>query len=374
MKLNKGSPGNGTMKLNKGSPGNGTMKLNKGSPGNMTMKLNKGSPGNGTMKPSKGSPGNGTIEVNLSSQVVGCVGGAFISFVCHRQSFFLPSHTERRDSRSRQDSLTPTTKSSNDLEHEASSVPLSQDPTTSEHEASFSQSFVNQSLSSDSATNDILLQSLVADPHTRARIVAMLREDPTVVRSSSYSTLRTNSSRSRTNTEPEIPLKSLPLEGRSVSLGSIGMGNVHPQPCTTTLQTSDDPCQSYTTFSQTSDEAPSQTSDDPLLSFTATSQTSDDAPSQASPNPSQSRAAIHQTPLDPPQSLNTILQTPDDTTFSLPSAEGQQHRESRESTSSQASSSLGVGSPTSLQSNSAPQQQPSSSPVTSQQQCEGKLV
>ena len=262
----------------------------------------------------------------------------------HRQSHFFPSHTERRDLRARQDSLTPTAKSSDDLEHEASSVPQSQEPTTtSEHESPFPL----PSLPSDSATKDKLLQSLVADPHTRARIVALLREDLTVVRSSSDGTLDTDPSRSRTNTEPEIPLKSLPLEVRSVSLGSIGMSSVHPQPCTTTLQTSDDPCQSLTTFSQTSDDAPSQTSLDP----------------------SQSRAAIHQTPVDPAQSHNTIPQTPDNTAFSLPSAEGQLHREeSRESISSQASSSLGVGSPTSQQSNPASQQQPGSSPMTSQQQ------
>ena len=212
------------------------------------------------------------------------------------------------------------------------------------------------------------MQSLVADPHTRARIVAMLREDLTVVRSSSDVTLGTDPSWSRTNTEPKIPLKSLPLEGRSVSLGSIGMGSVHPQPSTTTLQTSDDPCQSYKSFSQTSDDAPSQTSDNLILSFTTTSQASDDAPSQTSPDPSQSRTAIHQMPVDPAQSHNTSLQTPDDTPFSLPSAEGQPHRESRESTSSQASSSLGVGSPASLQSNPASQQQPCSSPMASQQQ------
>ena len=271
------------------------------------------------------------------------------------------SHTERQNLRARQDSLTPTAKSSDDLEHEASSVSQSQEPTTtSEHESPFSLS----SLPSDSATRDKLLQSLVADPHTRTRIVAMLREDLTVVRSSFYGTLGTDPSRSRTNTEPEIPLKSLPLEGRSVSLGSIGMSSVHPQPCTTTLQPSDDPCQSYKTFSQTSDDAPSQTSDS-LLSFTTTSQASDDVPSQTSLDPSQSRIAIHQTPVDPAQSHDTILQTPDSTAFSLPSAEGQPHRESRESTSSQA---LGVGSPASQQSNSALQQQLSSSPLTSQQQ------
>ena len=267
----------------------------------------------------------------------------------HRQSHFFPSHTERRDLRARLDSLTPTAKSSDGLEHEASSVPQSQEPTTtSEHESPFPL----PSLPSDSATKDKLLQSLVADPLTRARIVALLREDQTVVRSSSDGTLDTDPSRSRTNTEPEIPLKSLPLEVRSVSLGSIGMSSVHPQPCTTTLQTSDDPCQSLTTFSQTSDDAPSQTSLDP----------------------SQSRAAIHQTPVDPAQSHNTIPQTPDNTAFSLPSAEGQLRRESRESTSSQASSSLGVGSPTSQQSNPASQQQPCSSPMTSQQPCSSPMT
>ena len=283
----------------------------------------------------------------------------------HRQSHFFPSHTERQDLRARQNSLTPTAKSSDDLEHEASSVSQSHEPsTTSEHESPFPLSF----LPSDSATRDKLLQSLVADPHTRARIVAMLREDLNVVRSSSYGMLGTDPSRSRTNTEPEIPLKSLPLDGRSVSLGSIGMSSVHPQPCTTTLQPSDDPCQSYKTFSQTSDDAPSQTSDSLLLSLTTTSQASDDAPSQTSLDPSQSRTAIHQVPVDPAQSHDTIPQTPDDTAFSLPSAEGQLRKESRESTSSQASSSLGVGSPTSQQSNPASQQQPCSSPMTSQQQ------
>ena len=119
-------------------------------------------------------------------------GGAFLSFVCHRQSLFFPSHTERRDSCTRLDSLTPTAKSSSDLEHEAQSLP------------------------SDSAAEEILLQSLVADPHTRARIVAMLREDLTVVRSSSYSMLGSISSWSQTQTAPEIPLKSLPPEERSV--------------------------------------------------------------------------------------------------------------------------------------------------------------
>ena len=278
----------------------------------------------------------------------------------HRQSHFFPSHTERQDLRARQNSLTPTAKSSDDLEHEASSVSQSHEPsTTSEHESPFPLSF----LPSDSATKDKLLQNLVADPHTRARIVAMLREDLTVVRSSSYGTLGTDPSRSRTNTEPEIPL---PLDGRSVSLGSIGMSSVHPQPCTTTLQPSDDPSQSCKTFSQTSDDTPSQTSDSLLLSLTTTSQASDDIPSQTSPDPSQSRTAIHQTPVD--QSHDTIPQTPDSTAFSLPSAEGQLRKESRESMSSQASSSFGVGSPTSQQSNPASQQQPCSSPMTSQQQ------
>ena len=85
MKLSKGSPGNGTMKLSKGSPGNGTMKLCKGSPGNETMKLSKGSPGNGT-----------TVEVNLLSQVVGCVGGAFISFISQTITLLSVTHRETR--------------------------------------------------------------------------------------------------------------------------------------------------------------------------------------------------------------------------------------------------------------------------------------
>ena len=61
------------------------------------MKLSKGSPGNGTMKLSKGSPGNGTIvEVNLLSQVVGCVGGAFISFVSLTVTLLSVTHRETR--------------------------------------------------------------------------------------------------------------------------------------------------------------------------------------------------------------------------------------------------------------------------------------
>ena len=77
--------------ISNGSPGNGTM---MGSPGNGTM---MGSPGNGTMKLSKGSPGNGTIvEVNLLSQVVGCVGGAFISFVSQTVTLLSVTHRETR--------------------------------------------------------------------------------------------------------------------------------------------------------------------------------------------------------------------------------------------------------------------------------------
>ena len=297
---------------------------------------------------------------------VGCAGGAFLSFV----SLF-PSHTERR---TRQDSLTSPARGYTD-----SSV--AQHP-TSEHVASPSQSFVT--LPTNAATKDMLLQSLMADPVTRTKMVAMLREDLTVARSSSYNTLGGNPSRRRTQTDSDTSLKWLSLEGRSRSLGTIGVGSIPPQPCSTTLQTSDDPCQPNTTFSQISDDPPSQASDDPPLqasddppsqaSDNPPSQASDDPPSQASDDPIESRAAIHQTPTDPPQSHNINQQTPDGATFSPLSSEGQLRKESRESSSSQASSSLGVGSPVPLQSNSVTKQQQCSSPMPSQQQREGKLT
>ena len=289
---------------------------------------------------------------------VGCAGGAFLSFV----SLF-PSHTERR---TRLDSLTSPARGYTD-----SSV--AQHP-TSEHEASPSQSLVT--IPTNAATKDMLLQSLMADPVTRTKMVAMLREDLTVARSSSYNTLGGNPSRRRTQTDSDTSLKWLSLEGRSRSLGTIGVGSIPPQPCSTTLQISDEPCQQNTTFSQISDDPPSQTSDDPpsQTSDDPPSQTSDDPPSQTSDDPFESRAAIHQTPTDPPQSHNINQQTPDGATFSPLSSEGQLRKESRESSSSQASSSLGVGSPVPLQSNSATKQQQCSSPMPSQQQCEGKLT
>ena len=113
------------------------------------------------------------------------------------------------------DSLTPAAKSSNDIEHEASSIPQSQGPTTtSEHEAPLSLSLVTKSLPSGSTTKDMLLQSLMADPDTRTRIVAMLREDLTVVRSSFYDTLGANPSWAQTQTELETPA---PLQSKSAS-------------------------------------------------------------------------------------------------------------------------------------------------------------
>ena len=249
--------------------------------------------------------------------------------IIHRSLFF-PSHTERR---ARLDYLTSPARGYTNIEHTDSS----------EHEASPSMSLVTQSLPSNAATRDILLKSLMADPETRTKMVAMLREDLNVGRSSSYNALGGNPSRLRTQTDLETSPKWLSLEGRSHSLGTIGVGSIPPQPCTTTLQRSDDPCQPNTTFSQISDDSPSQASDDPI----------------------ESRAAIHQTPTDPSTA---------DVTFSPLSSECQPRKETRESSSSQASSSSGVGSPAPLQSNSASKQHPCTSPMTLQQQCEGKLT